>query len=174
MFCTTLWRISPFFLFVPFILPVNVAFSLLLACTYVNRTCDDSSGDCRGTIIYPAIPLYKCLYVCIKEWTKYLCNLYKTSMYYMLCYFVLYLFYIKTIIMTYLFLNNKSPYTVQIFFFFFVAFSKLWHGYFSTLSVFLYFTLLKMMFWRAILFCVLFPFFRLMCVWVCRWPCLLM
>lgn len=109
----------------------------------------------------PSLCTNVCMYVCIKEWTKYLCNLYKNPLYDILCYFVLYLFYIKTIIMTYLFLNNKPPYTVQ---FFFVAFIKLWHGYVSTLSVFLYFTLLKMMFWRAILFCILFPFFRLMCV----------
>lgn len=100
----------------PFHSDCKCCFLLLLACTYVNRTCDDSSGDCRGTIIYPAIPLYKCLYVCIKEWTKYLCNIYKNPLYDILCYFVLYLFYIKTIIMTYyLFLNNKPPYTVQFF-----------------------------------------------------------
>jgi len=61
--------------------------------------------------------LYKCLYVCIKEWTRYLYNLYRIPLYYILLFCIVFVFYIKTIIMTsYLFLNNKPPYTVQIFF----------------------------------------------------------
>lgn len=133
---------------------------------YVNRTCDDSNGYSRGTIIYLAIPVQMsvCMY---KRMNKISVQPLQNSIvlyFYVILYCIC--FYIKTIIMTYLFLNNKPPYTVQIFFS--VEFSKLWHGYVSTLSVFLYFTLLKKMFWRAILFCVLFPFFRLMCVYVCE------
>lgn len=93
MHCTTLWRNSPLFLYVPFILPVNVALPLLLACTYSMWTGPVMIAMVTLEVLSFTWPsLYKCLYVCIKEWTKYLYNLYRIPLYYILCYFVLYLF----------------------------------------------------------------------------------